>query len=70
MFLRSECRDIVFPEQVTAKAAEEADLRELRSYISEFCELFGYPIGEVLSAPFTVVTPDSRNPYRRMYVAN
>ena len=35
-----------------------------------FCELFGYDAGEVLSTPFTVVTPDSSNPYRQMYVAN
>ena len=27
-------------------------------------------IDEILSAPFTVVTPDSKDPYRQMYVAN
>ncbi|MGO5444126.1 hypothetical protein ACTQXY_11525 [Faecalimonas sp. LCP19S3_D12] len=30
----------------------------------------GYDIETVLEAPFTVVTPDSKNPYRQMYVAN
>ena len=70
MFLRSECRDVLFPEQVTARAASPQDMEELRSTLSEYCSLFDINIEEVLSAPFTVVTPDSKNPYRQMYVAN
>ncbi len=70
MFLRSACEDVVFPEQVTARPASEEDLEELRRYLSEYCEIFGLDTEKVLSAPFTVVTPDSSNPYRQMYVAN
>ncbi len=70
MFLRSECKDVVFPEQVTARPAVEDDMRELRSHISEYCRIFGLDREKVLSSPFTVVTPDSKNPYRQMYVAN
>ncbi len=70
MFLRSECRDVVFPRQVTARPASEEDLAELRDLLSEYCRLFDCDIDEILSAPFTVVTPDSKNPYRQMYVAN
>ena len=70
MFLRSSCRNVVFPEQVTPRPAGEEDMRELRSSIGEYCRLFGLDIEEILSAPFTVVTPDSKNPYRQMYVAN
>ena len=70
MFLRSSCEDISFPAQVTARPAAEEDMDELRSYLSEYCRLFSLELEEVLSAPFTVVTPDSRNPYRQMYVAN
>ena len=25
---------------------------------------------EIMNSPFTVVTPDSKNPYKQMYVAN
>ena len=39
-------------------------------YIKEFCATFGMDENEVLSSPFTVVTPDSANPYKRMYVEN
>lgn len=70
MFLRSECRDVLFPEQVTARAASPEDMEELRLTLSDYCNLFDINIDEVLSAPFTVVTPDSKNPYRQMYVAN
>lgn len=70
LFLRSACNDIIFPEQVTARPATPEDLTELRSTLSEYCDLFQIDIEEVLSVPFTVVTPDSNNPYRQMYVAN
>ena len=32
--------------------------------------LFGCSRDSLLDAPLTVVTPDSKNPYRQMYVAN
>ena len=70
MFLRSSCRDVVFPSQVTARPAGQTDMEELKEYVSEYCDLFGYDINEVLASPFTVVTPDSKSPYKQMYVAN
>lgn len=70
MFLRSECKDVKFPGQVTARPADESDMEELKAYVTEYCDLFGYDINEVLSSPFTVVTPDNKNPYKQMYVAN
>lgn len=70
MFLRSDCSDIKFPSQVTVRPASENDLDELRPYVAEYCELFSYDINHVLNSPFTVVTPDSNNPYKQMYVAN
>ena len=70
MFLRSDCRNVRFPSQVTARIATKSDLEELEVYVSEYCDLFGYDIHEVLSSPFTVITPDSKSPYKQMYVAN
>ncbi|MEE1281735.1 MAG: glutamate synthase [Acutalibacteraceae bacterium] len=70
MFLRGNCDDIEFPSQVTARTATDADIEEIRNYISRYCELFGYNSEEILDSPFTVVTPDSKNPYKQMYVAN
>lgn len=70
MFLRGRCEDIHFPKQVTAKCAAADELEEIREYLSEYCSDFGYSIDELLSEPFTVITPDSKNPYKQMYVAN
>ncbi len=70
MFLRGGCKNIDFPDQVTARPANESDLKELKTYVSEYCDLFGYDMEKILSSPFTVVTPDSKNPYKQMYIAN
>ncbi len=70
MILRSSCEGISFPPQVTTRIADGQDLAEIQPVIEEFCTLFGYDAKEVLAATFTVVTPDSSNPYRQMYVAN
>ena len=70
MFLRSDCKDIRFPKQVTARRAAPEDLETVLEYLSEYCADFGYSVDELLSAPFTVITPDSKNPYQQMYVAN
>ncbi len=70
MFLRGECKEVKFPSQVTARPADETDREELKAYVAEYCDLFGCDIDEVLTFPFTVVTPDNKNPYKQMYVAN
>lgn len=70
MFLRGDCKDIKFPHQVHVRTAEEADLAEIKEYLSEYCSEFGYDMTAVLDSPFTIVTPDTKNPYKQMYVAN
>ena len=70
IFLRSDCRDVIFPDQVEARRATAEDLTEIREYIEKYCRLFGTELDEVMNAPFTVVTPDTNNPYHQMYVAN
>ena len=70
MFLRDSCENIHFPKQVTARCASAEELNEIREYLSEYCSDFGYSEDELLSGSFTVITPDSKNPYKQMYVAN
>lgn len=70
MFLRGELKDIEFPGQVTTRIAMEEDIKEISRYVTEFCQLFGYTVDEIMDSTFTVVTPDSKNPYKQMYVAN
>ena len=70
MYLRGDCGKVLFPDQVNVSPATEQDLAEIKDYVTEYCSFFGLDAGEILAAPFTVVTPDSKNPYQQMYVAN
>lgn len=70
MYLRSDCKDILFPRQVETHIAGDAEKEEIRTYVTEFSNLFGYDSDTLMSGTFTVVTPDSGNPYRQLYVAN
>ena len=70
LYLRSRCEDIIFPPQVTARAATAEDMIEIAGALRDYCGVFGLDYHSVLDRPFTVVTPDSANPYRQMYVAN
>ncbi len=70
MFLRSDCRNVIFPEQVTARRAEPEELNEIKAYLEKFCAVFHYNLPFIADAPFTVVTPNTQNPYKQMYVAN
>lgn len=70
MLLRGDCADTGFPSQVTTRPAVQEDLDSVREHLEAFCNAFGYDMDVVLSGPFTLVTPDSRNPYKQMYVMN
>ncbi len=70
MFLRSSAEGIEFPPQVSVKEATNDDIEEIRPIIEDFCATFGFDSGKILSDKFTVISPDSKNPYKQMYVAN
>lgn len=70
MFLRGGADGIKFPAQVTLNEATEADLDEIAPYVKKYCEYFGADFVKLISDKFAVVTPDSKNPYKQMYVAN
>ena len=70
MFLRGDLSGIDFPKNVTLRDATEADLAELTPYLEAYCEAFDADIAALWAEPFTVILPDSANPYKQMYVAN
>lgn len=70
MLLRSACEDVVFPKNVTAHVPTAEEMQEFLPHIQEFCKYFGYEEKEILSSPFTLIEPDSHNPYKQMYVMN
>ena len=70
MYLRSDCAGVQFPGQVIVSHANGKDLGELKPILEEYCKEFDLDVEEILNAEFTVLTPDSKNPYKQMYVAN
>ena len=70
MVFRGDVSRVPFPSQVTAHAAAEADKAEFAPYVREYCRLFGRDAEAMLRDPYTVVTPDSKNPYEQMYVSD
>ena len=70
LFLRSDCAEIAFPEQVTARPATPEDMAEIEEYLREFYALLDFDFDMLYASRYTVVTPDSQNPYQQMYVAN
>lgn len=70
VFLRGNCENIRFPDQISAKIATDEEIEEIYEYIKEYCFLFGGDPNDIMKTPFTLLTPDSKNPYKQMYVAN
>ena len=70
LYLCSDCQDVLFPKQVTAHTATDEDMQEIAPYLEKFSDFFGMDLQQIRSQIFTVVTPDSQNPYKQMYVTN
>ena len=70
MILRGDISAVKFPSQTKSRAANEADMKEIMPYIKKYCTLFGYDEESMFEDKYTVIIPDSKNPYKQMYVAN
>lgn len=70
MYLRSDCSKVNFTDQVNAAPASKDELNEIKDYIEEYCTFFKLDQKIILDARFTVITPNTSNPYRQMYTAN
>lgn len=70
MFIRGDCGNIAFPSQVTARRASESDIATIEKQLSEYCRVFGIEAKEIFDSDFTLITPDTKNPYKQMYVQN
>lgn len=70
MLLRGTAEGISFPANVTVRPAEDDDLAEIVPYLKDWCDAFGVDLQALLQSPFTLIVPDTGNPYKQMYVAN
>ncbi len=70
MILRGDVSGISFSERTIVSPAGDEDIAEIRPYLEKYCRYFDKKTEDILNEKFTVVTPDSKNPYKQMYVAN
>ena len=70
VYLRTTDNSIDFPSQVNTHKATKEDMQEIIPYLEEFCKVFGKNPDELLKEGFTVVSPNTANPYKQMYVTN
>ena len=70
MIIRGHIDNIEFPKQTTVTKAEKKDIDDILPVLERFCLIFGYDFEEVISENFYVITPDTKNPYKQLYVAN
>ncbi len=70
MFLRGDTSDICFSERTIVRKATAEDIAEIKPYLEKYCRYFDKKTEDILNEEFTVVTPDSKNPYKQMYIAN
>ncbi|MDD3242448.1 MAG: glutamate synthase [Eubacteriales bacterium] len=70
IFLRCNQPPQDLPGQVSAAPAGPEDLQEIRGDVEAYCAAFGADAREILSAPFYVLTPNTKNPYKQLYTPN
>jgi len=70
ILLRGDYSDLSVPPQVRLMEATEEDIDDAAVYISRFCEYFGTDYDEIISSPFWKMIPNSKNPYKQLYVQN
>lgn len=55
------------PKQVVARKASARDIEEIRSYLKAYAAEFKQDINVILRHDFTVLSPDTNNPYKQLY---
>ncbi len=70
IYLRCNKLPFDLPSQINAHVASEDDMQEIDVYIDEFCNKFSMNKAEILSHNFYVLTPNTQNQYKQLYIDN
>lgn len=70
IYLRTETYPKSLPKQVKCEEATKEDMAEIDQYVTKYCKKFGANKEKVLNHKFYVLTPDTKNPYKRLYTPN
>ena len=69
IFIRGNIDNIVLPPQVQCEKATKEDLVEINNYIGDYAKTFDLDAKKLLDSTFYVLTPNSNNPYKKLYTA-
>ncbi len=70
IFIRSSIRPEDLPEQVLVDVATDEQLNTIKPYLKEFSELFGIEPEKILAGTYYILSPNAKNPYKRLYTNN
>lgn len=70
IYLRTTHLPPDLPEQVVVSDGTEEDLARIRPLIEKYCDYFGGEKDALLSSHYYVLTPNTKNPYKQLYVNN
>ncbi len=70
IYLRGNVEGLRLPKQVNCNKAGSAEMEVITKYLTEFSKLFDVPYESIIDKEFHVLTPDSHNPYKQLYVQN
>ena len=70
IFLRTSHLPPDLPDQVAARQASQEEKEQIRPLVEEFCGHFGGEPEALLQSGYFLLTPNSQNPYRQLYVHN
>jgi len=70
IFIRTDKELLNLPNQVLVEIATEDDLREIAPHLTEFSGHFSMDAATLMKSRFYVLKPNTKNPYKQLYVAN
>ena len=70
IFLRTEHLPKDLPSQVIADVAAPEDMKIAEPLIRRYCEKFGADAEALLASRYYVLKPNTKNPYKQLYVTN
>lgn len=70
IYLRATDIPSDLPAQVASAPATAEDMELIKEDIEEFCKEFNHDLKTVFNAPYIVLTPNSDNPYKQLYVTH
>lgn len=70
IFLRGSIKGLNIQQHISIRKADKKDMAEIAGYLEEFSRLFDVPLKQIFSEEFYLMTPDTKNPYKQLYVQN